>query len=213
MVVISESSGSTELINNFDAGNPLFLQSNDNSSVSIVNFKLIGAENYKMWTTTLKIIFEGKNKMGFIDDTYVKQESSVVLSQQWERCNAIVLGWILSEVNQYVPSTSGSLSASFTNKQMMKLLSLISENPSPNANMLDPTKDIFNVVNIYSLILTICHPNGTLAKNTAIGSLRLTSGIVLFDVLVVLEYNDLKLGKIVEATVAKIGLGGRLIGV
>nr|GEV83002.1 ribonuclease H-like domain-containing protein [Tanacetum cinerariifolium] len=33
------------------------------------------------------------------------------------------------------------------------------------------------------------HPNGTLAKNTAIGSLRLTTNVVLFDVLVIPEYN------------------------
>ncbi|GKD58516.1 hypothetical protein Tco_1296025 [Tanacetum coccineum] len=55
--------------------------------------------------------------------------------------------------------------------------------------MTDSTKDMFNVVDISNLMLTVSHPNGTLAKITAIGSLRLTSGIVLFDVLVVLEYN------------------------
>ncbi|GJS75520.1 hypothetical protein Tco_0725401 [Tanacetum coccineum] len=55
--------------------------------------------------------------------------------------------------------------------------------------MTNSTKDMFNVVDISNLMLTVSHPNGTLAKITAIGSLRLTSGIVLFDVLVVLEYN------------------------
>ncbi|GJU86030.1 ribonuclease H-like domain-containing protein [Tanacetum coccineum] len=55
--------------------------------------------------------------------------------------------------------------------------------------MTDSTKDMFNIVDISSLMLTIGHPNGTLAKITTISSLRLTSGIVLFDVLVVLEYN------------------------
>ncbi|GJR77274.1 ribonuclease H-like domain-containing protein [Tanacetum coccineum] len=38
--------------------------------------------------------------MGFIDGTCVKQESSAVLSQQWERCNAIVLGWIRGSLSQ-----------------------------------------------------------------------------------------------------------------
>ncbi|GKD20882.1 hypothetical protein Tco_1222585 [Tanacetum coccineum] len=153
-----------------------------------------------------------------------------------------------SEVNHYVPSTYGSLSSSFTNKQMTKLLSLINEKPSPTANMsgikpnffsndvsfkflnfynnnvffnlnfekffyakskyvmynvtlgwitgfganqhmTDSTKDMFNIVDISSLMLTVGHPNGTLAKIIAIGNLRLTSSIVLFDVLVVLEYN------------------------
>ncbi|GJZ02636.1 hypothetical protein Tco_0520597, partial [Tanacetum coccineum] len=91
-------------------------------------------------------------------------------------------------------STSGFLSSSFTHEQMMKLLSLINENPSPadsgaNQHMTDSTKDMFNVVDISSLMLTVGHPNGTLTKFTAIGSLRLTSGIVLFDVLVILEYS------------------------
>ncbi|GKA74192.1 ribonuclease H-like domain-containing protein, partial [Tanacetum coccineum] len=120
-----------------------------------------------------------------------------------------------SEVNHSIPSTSGSLSSSFINEQMMKLLSLINEKPSPTANMseffcakskyvmynvtlgwiidsganqhmTDSTKDMLNIVDISSLMLNIGHPNGTLPKITAIGSLRLTSGIVLFDVL---EYN------------------------
>ncbi|GJX03159.1 hypothetical protein Tco_0189075 [Tanacetum coccineum] len=55
--------------------------------------------------------------------------------------------------------------------------------------MNDSIKDMFNVVDIYSLMLTVNHPNGTLAKISTIGSLRLSSGIVLFDVLVVPEYN------------------------
>nr|GEU72864.1 ribonuclease H-like domain-containing protein [Tanacetum cinerariifolium] len=54
-----------------------------------------------------------------------------------------------------------------------------------NQYMTDSTKDMFNIVNISSLMLTVSHPNGTLAKITAISSLRLTSGIVLFNVLVV----------------------------
>ncbi|GJW25106.1 hypothetical protein Tco_0038917 [Tanacetum coccineum] len=73
-----------------------------------------------------------------------------------------------------------------------------------NQHMSNSTKNIFNVVDISSLMLTIGHPNGTLAKITAIGSLRLTSGIILFDVLVVSEYNDLNLGKLV-GTGSEIG--------
>ncbi|GJW92606.1 ribonuclease H-like domain-containing protein [Tanacetum coccineum] len=101
-----------------------------------------------------------------------------------------------SEVNHFIPSTSGSLYSSFTNKQIMKLLSLINEKPSftiidsgANQHMTDSTKDMFNIVDISNLMLTVGHPNGTLAKITAIGSLRLTGGIVLFDVFVVSGYN------------------------
>ncbi|GJZ90444.1 ribonuclease H-like domain-containing protein [Tanacetum coccineum] len=90
-----------------------------------------------------------------------------------------------SEFYQSAPSNSGSLSASFTNEQMMKLLSLISEKPFPNADM----SDMFNFMDTYNLVLIVGYPNGTLGMITVIGSLRLTSGIVLFDVLVVPKYN------------------------
>nr|GEW28866.1 putative Gag-polypeptide of LTR copia-type [Tanacetum cinerariifolium] len=78
----TEPFGSAELINNLDDGNPLYLQSNDNSGLAIVNVKLVGVENYKMWATAMKIALEGKNKMGFIDGTCVKQDTNVVLSKQ-----------------------------------------------------------------------------------------------------------------------------------
>ncbi|GKA44649.1 ribonuclease H-like domain-containing protein [Tanacetum coccineum] len=64
--------------------------------------------------------------------------------------------------------------------------------------MTDSTRDMFNVVDIYSLMLIVGHPNDILAKISAIGSLRLTSAVFLFNVLVVTQYNDLNLGKIVE---------------
>ncbi|GJZ99299.1 hypothetical protein Tco_0671850, partial [Tanacetum coccineum] len=149
------------------------------------------------------------------------------LSKQTENNNKRFNG--NSMVNQSIPSTSGSLSSSFTNEHMMKLLSLINEKPSPSANiscikpnfynnnmsfkqpyfynnnhMTDSTKDMFNIMDISSLMITVGHPNGTLAKITVISSLRLTNGIVLFDVLVVPEYSDLKLGKIV-GTGSEIG--------
>nr|GEX49922.1 ribonuclease H-like domain-containing protein [Tanacetum cinerariifolium] len=63
-------------------------------------------------------------------------------------------------------------------------------NSGANQHMIDSTKDMFNVFDISSLMLTVGHSNGTLAKITTIGRLKLTSGIVLFDVL------DLKLVKL-----------------
>ncbi|GKB26696.1 putative LTR copia-type gag-polypeptide [Tanacetum coccineum] len=100
MAIGDSSRSAVDLISNLDAGNLLYLQNNDNSSLAIVNVKLVGAENYKMWATAIKIALKGKNKMGFIDGAYVKQVTSHVLSQQWEKCNAIVLGWILVSLSQ-----------------------------------------------------------------------------------------------------------------
>ncbi|GJU04154.1 ribonuclease H-like domain-containing protein [Tanacetum coccineum] len=411
-MAIGDPSGSAaDLISNFDAGNPLYLQNNDNSSLAIVNVKLVGAEDYKMWATTMKIALKGwilgslSQELYVVQvyseiacevwtelkETYDKMDGSVVfnlmhkinnlkqgdlyvpdyyhkLNSLWrefdiltilpacvwlndvyqptrstildkdplpnvkdafyvvsreeshrglhpgsssvsktqpaafiaktnsntnsfnrrvnynnnnnnnnnnrgpnpnllckncglightvERCYELI-GYPAgfkrnpnlsrqsgnnkkfsanSEVNQYVPSTFGSLSSSFTNEKMMKLLSLINEKPTPAANMsgirtsfynnnvffnlnidtffcaksktdmynvtlgciidsganqhmTDFKRDMFNVVDISSLMLTVSHPNDTLVKISAIGSLRLSSGIILFDVLVIPEYS------------------------
>ncbi|GJT51881.1 ribonuclease H-like domain-containing protein [Tanacetum coccineum] len=88
------------LINSLDAGNPLYLQNNDHYNLPIVGFKLTGFENYKMWSTAMKIALKGKNKICFIDGTCVKPVTSVVLPQQWKRCNVIVLGWILRSLSE-----------------------------------------------------------------------------------------------------------------
>ncbi|GJY13556.1 ribonuclease H-like domain-containing protein [Tanacetum coccineum] len=82
-----------------DVGNPLFLLNNDHSNVPLIGFKLTGTENYKMWSTAIKMALTGKNKFGFVNGTCVKPITSHVLAQQWERCNAIVLGWILSSLS------------------------------------------------------------------------------------------------------------------
>nr|GFA97026.1 putative reverse transcriptase, RNA-dependent DNA polymerase, Gag-polypeptide of LTR copia-type [Tanacetum cinerariifolium] len=60
--------------------------------VVVISVKLTSAHNYKMWSTAMKIALKGKNKMGFVDGSCVRPVTSVVLAQQWEKCNAIVLG-------------------------------------------------------------------------------------------------------------------------
>ncbi|GJT01387.1 hypothetical protein Tco_0822556 [Tanacetum coccineum] len=140
------------------------------------------------------------------------------------------------DMSQNASTFSSSMSASFTNEQMIKLLSLINEklaanvsdsmagnmpcffnnstyfnlniekfyytksgsyvynvtlgwiiDSSANQYMTTSTKNMFNAVDIYSLKLSAGHPNGTMANITAIGSLRLTKNVVLFNVLVIPE--------------------------
>ncbi|GKB40653.1 putative RNA-directed DNA polymerase [Tanacetum coccineum] len=47
---------------------------------------------------------------------------------------------------------------------------------------------MFHLVDVSELNITVGHPNGTLAKITHIGNLKLNNDVVLFDVLVILEY-------------------------
>nr|GFA41674.1 ribonuclease H-like domain-containing protein [Tanacetum cinerariifolium] len=93
--------------------------------------------------------------------------------------------------------TSGSSTVSLTNEQVMKLMSFLNEKScsTAQANMVganqhitNSTKNMFNIVDVTELKLTVGHPNGTLAQITHVGSLGLNNDVVLFDVLVVPEY-------------------------
>ncbi|GJR83506.1 putative RNA-directed DNA polymerase [Tanacetum coccineum] len=100
------------------------------------------------------------------------------------------------------------------NKEMLKLMSLLNDKSSPAANvniaganqhMTNDTKNMFNLVDVSSLKLTVGHPNGTLAKITHVGNLKLNNDVILFDVLVVPEYIDLRKGKV-------LGTGSEFVG-
>ncbi|GKC03026.1 retrovirus-related pol polyprotein from transposon TNT 1-94 [Tanacetum coccineum] len=68
------------------ACNPLHLQTNDNNSGSLINIKLTGSENYKVWDTAMSIALQARNKMVFVDGLCVKSAyaPSIPLTNQWE---------------------------------------------------------------------------------------------------------------------------------
>ncbi|GKE86818.1 ribonuclease H-like domain-containing protein [Tanacetum coccineum] len=103
-MVVGEPSGSTVLINNLDADNPLHVQNSDNSSSVIIHFKHLGTENYRIWSGAVKLALQARNKYGFVDGTCLREcyATSDVLSSQWDRCNAMVLTWIMNVVSQNV---------------------------------------------------------------------------------------------------------------
>ncbi|XP_022040543.1 uncharacterized protein LOC110943095 [Helianthus annuus] len=80
-----KTESSVTLISKLDASNPLYLHASDSSNLSSSN--------------AMKLALMAKNKLGFVDGTCVKSESNDVLASQWERCNSIVLTWILNSVS------------------------------------------------------------------------------------------------------------------
>ncbi|GJX89384.1 ribonuclease H-like domain-containing protein [Tanacetum coccineum] len=103
-MAIGEPSGSTVLINNLDVGNPFHVQNSDNNSSVIIPFKLLGTENYRIWSGVVKLALQARNKYGFVDGTYLKESYATtdVLIAQWDRCNAMVLTLIMNVVSQDV---------------------------------------------------------------------------------------------------------------
>ena len=95
----SGSGGSSDQIDQFD---PLYLHSNDTNGIPLINFKLEGPENYKVWSAAITIAIHTKNKRDFINGKIERPEDAGFLQEQWDRCNYVVLSWILGCVSQEV---------------------------------------------------------------------------------------------------------------
>ncbi|KAK9062368.1 hypothetical protein SSX86_019554 [Deinandra increscens subsp. villosa] len=87
-------------ISKLDASNPLYLYASDSSNLTIVSIKLKGSENYTVWSNSMKLALQVKNKMGFIDGSCKRSEDNDVLAKQWDRCNSVVITWILNSVSE-----------------------------------------------------------------------------------------------------------------
>ncbi|GKD52313.1 ribonuclease H-like domain-containing protein [Tanacetum coccineum] len=80
---------------NIDQYDPLFLHSNDSSGVTLINFKLEGTGNYKIWNAAITIATHTKNKLGFLNEKLKRPKEEGFMQEQWDRCYSVVLNWIL----------------------------------------------------------------------------------------------------------------------
>ncbi|GKD11491.1 ribonuclease H-like domain-containing protein, partial [Tanacetum coccineum] len=87
-----------------DASNPLHLHANDSNRTPLISVKLTSVDNYRVWASAMKLAIQTKNKIGFIIGSCVKSDyaASNLLSNQWDRCNIVVLSWILGSLSQVV---------------------------------------------------------------------------------------------------------------
>ncbi|GKD22225.1 ribonuclease H-like domain-containing protein [Tanacetum coccineum] len=70
------------LISKLDLSHPLHLQPNDSTTLTIVSIKLKGTENYNVWSCDMLLALEGRNKIGFIDNTSRRSYIDEVLGRQ-----------------------------------------------------------------------------------------------------------------------------------
>lgn len=93
--------------------------------MNLVNEILLGIENYGVWSRAMLIALLAKNKSGFIDGTCGRPAIGHFTLYQWERCNALVLSWIMNTVSKeifgvIVYSTDASMVWSDIKKQFDK---------------------------------------------------------------------------------------------
>ncbi|XP_075074623.1 uncharacterized protein LOC142162199 [Nicotiana tabacum] len=77
---------------------PLYIHPSDTQGTIFISIQLQGPENYSLWSRSMKIVLHGKNKLGFVLGTCRKHMFDPSLHELWDRCNAIMLAWIINTV-------------------------------------------------------------------------------------------------------------------
>lgn len=85
-------------VNNFN--DPMHIHPSDTPGMNLINDQLTGMENYSVWSRAMLISLRAKNKIAFIDGSCKRPAAENLLLQQWERCNALVLSWIMNSVSK-----------------------------------------------------------------------------------------------------------------
>ncbi|XP_047263804.1 uncharacterized protein LOC124896293 [Capsicum annuum] len=83
-----------------DHNHPLYLQPCDSPGSTLVSIQLSGSENYALRSRYMKIDLLGKCKLGFVDGKCSKDKFPPSLHESWERCNDIILSWIMNSVSK-----------------------------------------------------------------------------------------------------------------
>ncbi|XP_009787004.2 uncharacterized protein LOC107785097 [Nicotiana tabacum] len=81
---------------------PLYLHPSDGPGSMLVGFLLTDMENYTLWNRAMKVVLFGKNKLCLVDGSTSKADFGPTLGHQWDRCNAIVTSWLMSNVSQHL---------------------------------------------------------------------------------------------------------------
>ncbi|XP_019239811.1 PREDICTED: uncharacterized protein LOC109219795 [Nicotiana attenuata] len=77
---------------------PLYLAPRDTSGISLISFQLTGTDNYSLWYRSMRIALLGRNKLGIVDGRWPNERFREKYWYQSERCNAIVLSWLMNSV-------------------------------------------------------------------------------------------------------------------
>ena len=107
MTVDEESvvAGEVRVSTSIDHNHPLYIHPSETRGSFLTLIQLLGSENYSLLSKSLKLVLLGKNKLGFLLGTCTKSMYPSSIHEQWGRCNAIVLGWIMNIVFKSIVST------------------------------------------------------------------------------------------------------------
>lgn len=119
-----------------DPLHPYYLHPSDNPGINLTTITL-SENNYSQWSTSMEFALSAKLKQGFIDGSYTKPAVNSSLLLNWNRCNHMVISWMLNVVSNdiknsivYMNSTQDiwdDLEVRYTQSNMPKLFHLRKE--------------------------------------------------------------------------------------
>ncbi|XP_070008173.1 uncharacterized protein LOC142165151 [Nicotiana tabacum] len=77
---------------------PLYLAPTNTSEIFFILFQLTGIYNFSLCYRSTRIAFLGRNKLSMVDGRWKKEKFREKYWYQWEKCNAIVLSWLMNAI-------------------------------------------------------------------------------------------------------------------
>lgn len=84
--------------------NPLHLHSSDNPGMKLVSDQFDGI-GFSNWKRSMTIALSARIKLGFVDGSLPKPESTSTSFKSWFRCNDMVISWILGVFSKSIGQT------------------------------------------------------------------------------------------------------------
>ncbi|XP_075091730.1 uncharacterized protein LOC142171909 [Nicotiana tabacum] len=81
-----------------DFSDPYYLHPSDSPGMVLVN-SLFDGKGYREWRRAIVIVLSAKNKLSFIEGTYFVRDASSTDFKQWNRCNDMVISWLLNSLS------------------------------------------------------------------------------------------------------------------
>ena len=80
---------------------PLFLHPSDHPGQALVT-DIFAGDDYENWRRSVQIALSAKYKISIIDGSYEKPEAKSPLLPHWQRCNDMVMSWLLNSLHKNI---------------------------------------------------------------------------------------------------------------
>ncbi|XP_074349827.1 uncharacterized protein LOC141689441 [Apium graveolens] len=114
----------------YDVSSIYYIHPSDASTMQLVSVKFNGT-NYNNWKRSMLLILTAKNKLGLVNGTLTMPDIIATDHTAWERCNSLVISWILYNLDEII-AKSGNQSVSDFYTQIKTIWDAIDDvNPFP----------------------------------------------------------------------------------